>query len=116
MADSIERAFEDVSIKYRKMRFYFYGDAVDVINECEKKHIRIYGFDSFRLFAQGIQPSMEFSPSYDSLEKSLTWDQARADLKKLSESDFVFEIAYERKGDDRRRRKFERRRAGWGIC
>ena len=95
MVDKIESIFENVAIKYDNMRLYFYGDAINIIDECQKRQIKILGFDSFKLSAYGIQSFMEFSYDYSKLNKSMTWEKARKDIKSLSSSDFVFELVYE---------------------
>lgn len=95
MNDLITFQFDARAIKYGKMRFYFYEDAVDIINKCQKKQIKVLGFDAFKLSAKGIQPFMEFSRDYSSIEKYIAWNKAREDLKHFSGTDLVFEIIYE---------------------
>ena len=94
MIDEIARKFESVVIKYYEIRLYRYDDAVKVIDECEARQIKIWGFDSFKLVPPGIQPFMEFSPDYSKIEASLTWQKAREDIEKCSHMDFVFEVVY----------------------
>ena len=96
MKDRVARKFDANAIKYGEMRFYFYSNAISVIDECESQQIKILGFNSFKLAAQGIQPFMEFSPDYSTLDKKLTWSKAREDISNYSKMDFVFEIVYEK--------------------
>ena len=96
MIDIITHLFENVAIKYGNMRLYFFRDAIALINECETCQIKILGFDSFKLSAQGIQPFSEFSPNFSGLDKTMTWDKAREELSKYSQADFLFEIIYEK--------------------
>ena len=65
-----------------------------IVNECQKKSIKVLGLDSFRISAQGIQPFQEFSFDYSNLKKTETWNAIKRDLNRLSESEFVFEITY----------------------
>ncbi|MCL2078186.1 MAG: hypothetical protein FWH08_07275 [Oscillospiraceae bacterium] len=95
MEDRFDKIFESVVIKYHEMRLYRYNDAIRVIDECEKRRIKILGVDSFRLLPnKKIQPFMEFSHDYSALAIPLTWNKARGDICLYSQKDLVFEIVY----------------------
>ena len=87
-------SFKEDAIKYHNIKLYFFKDAIKLITECERQSIKILGLDSFKLTAQGIQPSMEFSYDYSALEMKQSWDKAKEDLTALAYSEFLFEFTY----------------------
>ena len=94
MGEFIANGIHCCAINYNGLSLYFYRDAMKIVNECQKKSIKILGLDSFRITAQGIQPFQEFSFDYSNLKKTETWNAIKRDLNRLSESEFVFEITF----------------------
>lgn len=68
-------------------------DAIQFVSECEKRNIRILGVDSFRVFGDKIQPSLEDSIDFSMTNETTEYRKAQSFIRSRSDG-FLFEITH----------------------
>ena len=95
MLDLIELNFGTNCIKYSNMRLYMIQDAKEVVSFCEENKIPVYSLEAFRIFGEGIQPSLEHSIDFREQDNESCWQRALAFLCNSNIREYVFEIWHE---------------------
>lgn len=93
--NEIERLFSSKSIERGGLFLYKKSDAIQFVEECQKRKIIILGIDSFKLLQNNIQPLLE-----ESIDISLeTFDNKSyaklSNFLKARPNDLFFEIICE---------------------
>ena len=92
MNNEVESSIISKAIIRAGIHFYGYGDALELINLCQKASLPILGIDSFIVTDTKTQPFMEHSIDLSFSENS--YKQAKAFLELKKHKGFVFEIVY----------------------
>lgn len=96
--DIIEKEFYDIAIKRNKLFLYNKENALAVIERCKQLNIWILGIDAFIITGKYIQPYLEYSSDYSSLNrKHDIWSIASDFIKNMiKENDqLIFEVGYD---------------------
>lgn len=70
--------------------FFDADTAIEIIRECKKERIMIYGIDAVKISEYGTQPYMEHSVDYSSV--SNVWDEALTFINSKRNLGLHFEI------------------------
>lgn len=90
---------KDLSFERYNMLLYTKDTVLLAINILQNNGIQLYGFDSFIIKDESIQPFLEFSPDYSNIKsREDIYIIAKQDVIKAysNNSEFVFELVYER--------------------
>jgi hypothetical protein len=92
--NKIEKLFESKAIIRHGVFLLKWSDAIEFVDECENRQIKILGVDAFFLDEKNIQPSLEHSVDFTSksyIKKDVSnYDYARRLIEK--KKDMYFEI------------------------
>ncbi|MFB0957514.1 MAG: hypothetical protein QMB61_00675 [Clostridiaceae bacterium] len=66
------------------------GTAIEIISECKKEQVQIYGIDAVKISEYGTQPFMEHSVDYSYV--SNVWDEALTFIHSKQNLGLHFEI------------------------
>lgn len=92
MNNEVESSIISKAIIRAGIHFYGYGDALELINLCQKVSLPILGIDSFIVTETKTQPFMEHSIDLSLSQNS--YEQAKAFLESKKLKGFVFEVVY----------------------
>jgi hypothetical protein len=92
MKFKIIESFSNEALKKGKTFYFTPVKAIEIIGILKKQGIPVLGLDAV-IVAPGItRPSMEHSINLSELRSEETWEQAIDFLKKMNESELLFEI------------------------
>ena len=89
--DEIQKAYADVAWRRGEMRLYFISDAIRLVEECKKRHIRLSGLDAFLLSGKGIEPSMAHSLWFEANDPD-SYQKALEHLSRPENEPYLFEV------------------------
>ncbi len=93
----LDKLVLELGVKRNNIVLHDEANAIGVIDLLERENVKLFGFDTFLLFGEKIQPFMEYSPDYSKTKQiDNVYELARTELKKFSaiNNQFVFEIVY----------------------
>jgi hypothetical protein len=93
MEDYIKTKYKKKAIILDNIYMYFVCTAKDVVDDCIKQNIMIFGFEAFKLTGLGIQPSMEHSIDFKKGQNN--WEEAINFLSNIRDTTYLYEIWYE---------------------
>lgn len=93
MSDIIKVKYVERAVIYSNIWMYFIKTAKDVVLDCKKNKKKIHALEAFRLFGEGIQPSMEHSIDFNHNEGN--WDKAIEFLSNVKDTTYLYEIWYD---------------------
>lgn len=93
--NQVELSFKDKALVKGGVMLFSKENAIQFIRACEKENLKILGVDSFLMFGEKIQPSLENSIDFSTEGIGATvFDQAAAFVKSKDDK-FLFEIVCE---------------------
>lgn len=67
-------------------------DAIDMLNECRQRGIRVFGVDVFHIHGVKIQPDVGLSIDASDLSAESAWHQCMSKLEQLESPELGFEL------------------------
>lgn len=92
VVETIEQEFAPRGILRGSVLYLRKKDALDMVQRCRERGIRVLGIDGFLLTEQAMQPLMEKSIDLSGLDPDAAWTKAVSFLSACHEPDLYFEI------------------------